>query len=556
MRTTIEKNLWQNSLSQIIERIDTDIFDEKIWIWEKMWKIAEVTYSYTSKDKKTWKNIFINNKEIDLNYTLFCEIWGLNLEDFEELSDNEKIEKILKSAKTLNKKISEKRKKILEILSNLEQLEAEDKQEKFKIKIIKESLEEKINLLDYCSNWIFYELEKAWVMQVSNEKSEEIDKKQKNLDKILFWWEVKENQEEINLCYNNLLEIFQTNIENFSESEKAFFEEILEKIWNLSTKNQEKSLKKAERNDYLEEFSNISFDTEKYISLFNFLAEINQIPHKAVKNEEAWSISDGPKTVEFPKKYKNFKFPRFAKLNHHEFETHSITDFNNSLVMGNLRWAKSIEKDEGLAIFMENILQYGTSITKKDEASGKIIFDIEKFNFPKTIVFTLVWEILNSKEFFKFLELLEKNWLIIGPTKDRFLRQKRSNKAWVQHKDTSYARWLFKIVSEINDFIISDWKKWTNFYDFFAWKCSIEDSKEFALLHKNGFNKPQFTSDLMIFILKNQNPTEENFYDFLQKKYPFINFSEEKIRAIRHSTIKNNNFNENVSKIKKYLEEK
>jgi hypothetical protein len=40
----------------------------------------------------------------------------------------------------------------LEILSNLEQLEAEDKQEKFKIKIIKESLEEKINLLDYCSN--------------------------------------------------------------------------------------------------------------------------------------------------------------------------------------------------------------------------------------------------------------------------------------------------------------------------------------------------------------------------------------------------------------------
>jgi hypothetical protein len=60
----------------------------------------------------------------------------------------------------------------------------------------------------------------------------------------------------------------------------------------------------------------------------------------------------------------------------------------------------------------------------------------------------------------------------------------------------------------------------------------------------------------MIFILKNQNPTEENFYDFLQKKYPFINFSEEKIRAIRHSTIKNNSFNKIVSKIKKYLEEK
>ena len=91
MRTIIEKNLWQNSLSKIIERIDTDVFDEKIWIWEKMWKIAEVTYSYTSKDKKTWKNIFINNKEIDLNYTLFCEIWYLNLENFEELSDNEKI---------------------------------------------------------------------------------------------------------------------------------------------------------------------------------------------------------------------------------------------------------------------------------------------------------------------------------------------------------------------------------------------------------------------------------------------------------------------------------
>ena len=75
MRTTIEKNLWQNSLSKIIERIDTDVFDKKIWIWEKMWKIPEVTYSYTSKNKKTWNDLKINWKKNKFKFYSF--LWNL-----------------------------------------------------------------------------------------------------------------------------------------------------------------------------------------------------------------------------------------------------------------------------------------------------------------------------------------------------------------------------------------------------------------------------------------------------------------------------------------------
>ena len=87
--------------------------------------------------------------------------------------------------------------------------------------------------------------------------------------------------------------------------------------------------------------------------------------------------------------------------------------------------------------------------------------------------------------------------------------------------------------------------------------------KAMSMLKENILKNPS-NLELKVFLgmmyedmgKKKEAEKELNEVVALQKKYPFINFSEEKIRAIRHSTIKNNNFNENVSKIKKYLEEK
>ena len=92
------------NLDFVIDEINKNIFDEKIWIWEKMWKVAEVTYSYTSKNKKTWNDLKINWKKINLNFTLFCEIWWLNLDDFDNITDDEKIIKILQARDNLEKK--------------------------------------------------------------------------------------------------------------------------------------------------------------------------------------------------------------------------------------------------------------------------------------------------------------------------------------------------------------------------------------------------------------------------------------------------------------------
>ena len=62
------------NLDFVIDEINKNIFDEKIWIWEKMWKVAEVTYSYTSKNKKTWNDLKINWKN---KFKFYSFLWNL-----------------------------------------------------------------------------------------------------------------------------------------------------------------------------------------------------------------------------------------------------------------------------------------------------------------------------------------------------------------------------------------------------------------------------------------------------------------------------------------------
>ncbi len=529
--------LWtENNLETIKSEIDSLIFDEKEWIKWKMWKIAEVTYSYYSE------------KDFDLNTTLFCDIWEANLREIKKASTEKRKEIILKAKEKLTEKINKKLELIDIYLEKVKNIKAKDKEEKYEIEIIIKALEEKKDLLNYCLNWLPYELEKAGIKVEFDSKL--IDKKQRFLDKKIFWGQVKNNPEEIAMSYEDIKEVFDKNKKNLNKEEKARFENYLEKARKLLGKNYEYK-KKRKAKSLIEKYEDIKIRDSRYIPWFNlFIEALNWLKHIASQNDEVWSISDWPNSIEFPnnEKFRVFSLPRFLKLNAHEIETHSITDHNHKEIFWNLRWAKSTEKDEWLAKFMERMLEYGRGIFIKDEKTWKWIIDKNKISIPPNFSDILMWEILDNEELLDFLELKEKLSPQKTCPKTIYLRLKRSNKSGVQHKDCSYTRGLFKLVDEVNKYILSNWKEWIKFEDLFLWKVSFDDIKKLKYLKEQNekkwkkldIKKPLFASDAIIYFLeqrKKWKKTEEEwFLKKLEKKYPILDLTENKIDYVNRKT--------------------
>lgn len=528
----------ENNLKTIKNDIDSLVFDEKIWINSKMWKIAEVTYSYYSEEN------------FDLNITLFCDIWEANLDFFKKSNYEKRKEIILKSKEILIKKINNKQEKIDFYIKRLNNLKFEKKEEIFEKDIILNALEEKKDLLDYCLNWIPYELEKAWIKEKYNE--EEINKKQNQIDKKIFGWNIKKNPEEIKFCYENLKTIFLKNKEKLNKKEQEKFLYFLDKITSFLAKNYVfKKIK--EKKSLLKKYEKFKIKDKYYIPWFNlFIDALNSLDYTAYQDENVWSISDWPNSIEFPKnkKFDKLSLARILKLNAHEIETHSITDNNNSEIIWNIRWAKSIEKDEWLAIFMEYLLEYWNTLFKKDKKTWKLIIDKTKFKVSDSFTNILMWEILENNELLDFLKLKEKLKPGKISVKAQFLRLKRSNKSEVQHKDCSYIRWLFKLINEVNKYIISNWKKGIKFEDLFLWKAWFSEINKLKFIkeklekkEKLNIVNPIFASDTILFFLsqkeKNMEISEENFINYLNKKYPILDFSDKIIKLNSHRTKRN-----------------
>ncbi len=501
-----------------------------------MWKIAEVTYSYYSEE------------DFDLNKTLFCDIWEANLREIKKASPEKRKEIILKANEKLTEKINKKLELIDTYLEKIKNIKTESKEEKYEIEIIINALEEKKDLLNYCLNWLPYELEKAGIKVEFDSKL--IDKKQRFLDKKIFWGQVKDNPEEVARSYEDIKEVFDKNKKNLNKEEKERFENYLEKAKKLLGKNYVYKKKRKPRS-LIKKYEDIKIRDSRYIPWFNlFIEALNWLKHIASQNDEVWSISDWPNSIEFPnnEKFRVFSLPRFLKLNAHEIETHSITDHNQKEIFWNLRWAKSTEKDEWLAIFMEKMLEHGKGIFTKDEKTWKWIIDKNKISIPLNFSNILMWEILDNEELLDFLKLKEK----LSPQKTSpetiYLRLKRSNKSWVQHKDCSYTRGLFKLVDEVNKYILSDWKEWIKFEDLFLWKVSFDEINKLKYIKeqkekkwkKLNIKKPLFASDAIVYFLEKRNKWEEIreewFLKKLEKKYPILDLTENKIEYVNRKT--------------------
>lgn len=551
-------NIWD-----VIKNITSLVFDEKIWFWQEMRKIAEVTYSYTEKNPETEETLNINNKEINLNTTLFISLWELDLDNFSNSNEEEKIKLIKKSSNIITKKIKTKIDEINKSIQEIKKIFKNTKikkQEKLKLEILFDSLKEKKDLLQYCLNWFVYEEEKAWIeINITVEERKKIDLKQKKLDKKLFWWEIKENSQEVDLCLDYIIEKLENNKINWKSRENTLgwslnddeynrFLWYIEKAKKYSSKWYKYQKKQRPVNN-IEELEKYTLSQKDYILWFNlFIEAFWKMDFNVETNPFVKSISDWPRWFQIPttEEFSKFTIPRFLRLNWHENETHNISEYNSQKIIWSIRWKDSTTKDEWVAILMENMLEYWEQIFKKDEKTWKTIFDLEKLQFNSNFVKVFFWEILDNEELLDFLELSNKIEPDILSPIDRYFRLKRSNCNWVQHKDTTYTRWLFIAASEVNKYILSDWKKWIDFYSLFnakAWFQDIEKVNEIKEEENIETIKPMFLSDIIYFAIKSRLSWDfeintNNLIKYLSHKYPILDFTEDMIKNISKETLK------------------
>lgn len=544
MENSINQSPNQKKLEDLINEENLIIFDEKNWIGKDLWKISEVTYSYDEKTK--------------INTTLFVVWWELNLEEYKNADRVTKQLLILHAQKTLEKRLHDKKAQIKSALQEVELLWilTQDQIEIDKRSIFVNSLNEKNDFLDYCLNAIQFEIEKAWFISTLNTEEElQIENKQKELDTKLFWWNIKDKPEEVILAYEYIIEKYIKNKGKLTIEQQERFEWYLNKvkpylpIWYIH-------IAKIKPKIIEWDFLDLDISKPDYILSFNILVEaLEKLEHVVESNKDVKSISDWPRWVQFPttEKFDNMKMLRFFKLGSHEIETHNITDYNWKQLIGNMRGAFSTEKDEWVAMLMEQLFMYWNELYKTDEFWNQII-DINKVQINSYFTKTLMWELLHDdvelKDFLEISEIIDPD--VISPL-DRFNRLKRNNKRWVQHKDTTYTRWLFKAIEEINKFIVSKWKQWINPEDMFLGKISFSETEKLKRIKQTKEAKwdtveiirPLFISDAIYFIINEKlkweewNITGESFYKYLQEKYPIFDFSREQISQVSHQTKRN-----------------
>ena len=541
-----------NNIWDVIKNITSLVLDEKIWFWQEMRKIAEVTYSYTNINPETKEKLSINEKEVNLNTTIFMSLWELDLYNFSNSNDEEKIKLIKKSSKIVRKKINNK---INEINNSIEEIKSLFKNnhltinERLKIEILFDSLIEKKDLLNYCLNWLLYEEEKAWVKINQNQRQrKKIDSKQKKLDKKLFWWEIKENPKEVDLCLDYIIEKLEENNNKLNNEEYNRFLWYIEKVKKYASKWYSYEKKQRPINQ-IQELEKYTLSQKDYILWFNlFIEAFWKMDFNVETNPFVKSISDWPRWFQIPnsEKFAEFTIPRFLWLNQHENETHNISEYNSQNIIWSIRWKDSTTKDEWVAILMENMLKYWEQIFKKDEKSWKYIFDLEKLQFNSNFVKILFWEVLENEELLDFLELSNKiDPDILSPI-DRYFRLKRSNDKWVQHKDTTYTRWLRIAANKVNIYILSDWKEWIDFYSLFNSKVWFQDIKKVNQIKENENIEtinPMFLFDIIYFSIKSRlswdfDINTENLLNYLNKKYPILDFTQDIIKDISRETLK------------------
>jgi len=524
-------NCDKNNLNLLIEDINKNIFN-----WE-LTEIFEVTYSY--------KNI----KWLKFNTTLFKDFLKLSSTDLDEMIKNKtlkwsyryNIKLLLKRElyKLTKNKLTWKQKLIKKYIEEIKKTDKTWEEEKIISELLIWSLEYALKILEITKLWLVFELEKAWIQNnLSLEKKQEIIKQISYLEKDLFGWNIKNNSKEVILAYEFLRDRFEKNKNIFNSDEEEKYLEYLEKAEKYLPENYIYKFKKEEKNtedNTNTEYLSNRISREKYIQILQDVFDLLKLDIE-VRIEERGSIYDWEYHLWIPKneKYNFLTIKRILELISHEIEAHTVNLRNNQKLIWYFRSAANLEKEEGIAIVMENLLNW-----KK----------IDNIWVPQHFSKVFMGEFLSWRELKEFLNLNNKIHPDTGHAW-RFLRLKRNydlNLPWVQHKDTSYGRWALKVVELLKK--IKTWEeKEIEVRDLFLAKVWFKDILKAKKLMRlkwleyNDLTMPLFIWEFVKYLFEieanNKNSrnkikiSQENFIKKLRKKYDFINFDKIEIPVI------------------------
>lgn len=470
-----------NSEIDIISQIEQSLFTPQLQ------EIMGMAYVYVC-DKDTSKITSFDdlNQSKFINKTIFVDFaWW-------KITDNPY--SLYELAKTkLQEKLNETNHYILllESVNNPSQL------------ILVNSLKYLQNILEITLLGLPFELEKmkAKSKQSMQQANLNIDKIQK-LEQGLYGWNVLDKQTEISMSYNYLSWLFINSHSLLTDQQQKLFLDWLQliksKIYFTNWKN----------NHILNYRNELDEKWQKYIGIeqakevFQLIINIYGLDKKVFIDDTGnFRVSD--KWIHIPQSLDKIQLIALLRLIVHEIETHMICNYNNNITVWTFKGANHTSKEESLAVISEEVL-IGT--------------DLSILKYSGMIPVILMWELLQGEEFWQFMNIyttLRREKL--NPLSFvRFKRNYSFSLPWVQHKDTSYFRWI----TEIFEYL----KSWESVNNLYIWNISLEDTKEIAD-KINGKNKqlkfPLMIGEIILYSMKHHSIHHENFMKYLEEKYSF-----------------------------------
>lgn len=458
-----------------IEEINKNIFN-----WDLV-EIIEATYTY----KKIIWGFFYNK-------TLFQDYWGFTYSKSLDLW-------IVYYC--LWKKLQNKILQIDYYIGRTLSVSSKIKYNKILLKFLKKQLLFTRNSIEIALYWLPFEMEKSWFTIKWEDKKMNL-KKLYYLEKNNFWGSVKSQTSEVIKCY----EFLKDKQKNQYKEKASQIQYFLDKITIfLPSEYNYKDIKSKKNRKFLWIF-NTKIHRDDYMKIFDNVFALYELPQRTLITH-AWSIYDGEKFLEIPNKkayeYKSLKY--ILSLLLHEVMAHSINLENTKKYLWNFRWSHNLEKEEGLALLLEKLFQ------------GE---ELENINIIWSLPALLIWEICTNKDFKKYLSIFYKD-----PEKVylRFKRNYSQKHKWVQHKDSTYSRWVLKI----RDYLLNGWA----FQDLFLGKVSFQELRYLKTLQKIKKDikiiQPLFVAEMIYYIVYNSEKSGiqvsiDDFIVHMNKKYPFI----------------------------------
>jgi len=374
------------------------------------------------------------------------------------------------------------------------------------------------------------ELEKSMNIPILTDKERNeivwmVDKGQE----ILYWGKVSENPEEIRMSLELLCQEYQEWNSYLTNEQKTQFLELYNRLaqraqeFSTDTRkidipnplmfHQEQSKEHPLTKQILEKAGEIQISKEDYMLLWQLYIDSMDMRQQVREDPQASSIFDWPNSLDVPtgEKYETKNLREVLMLMVHEIGAH----YSNQAIHENagfqVRWARNIMKEEGLAILMEWIFE------------GKKIQDMKQawYSYP----YILAGELLAKEDRQNLVELrirMDKDvqWKHGDTNHQRDLRIMRwysLDWPWAQRKDSSYGRWALQIVQAIREGKAS-------ILDFFQGKFSIEDILSWRVqkvVKPENRVFPLLFPDMILFMFGQwrEDFTHEHFMVYMREKY-------------------------------------